>query len=196
MKLGIYGGSFSPPHYGHIGAARAFVDEIAPDKLLIMPSGRSPHKTADRPVSAAHRLAMARLAFAGIDKLTVSDWEIRRPGPSYTANTLQHFSSRGELFFLCGTDMFLTLPHWYRPDVIFQNAVIVLAFRDEWHDREIRSAAEDYKKEFGARIVFLKNPIRPLSSTEVREAIARGKDLSAYLTPAVKEYIDANHLYR
>lgn len=195
MKIGIYGGSFSPPHYGHIGAARAFAEEMALDELLVMPSGKSPHKTASHPVDPADRLAMARLAFADIPCVTVSDWEIRQEGLSYTAKTLAHFSSRGELYFLCGTDMFLTLAHWYHPEIIFEKAAIVLARREKEDDEAIEKAAAHYREAFSARLYFLKNPVLPLSSTEVRTAIAKGKGLADYLPPSVEEYIYAHKLY-
>lgn len=195
MKIGIYGGSFSPPHNGHIGAAKAFAKEMALDRLLIMPSGISPHKTASHPVDPGHRLAMARLAFQAIPEVTVSDWEIRQEGLSYTAKTLAHFSSYGELYFLCGTDMFLTLAKWYHPEIIFEKAAIVLARREKEDGEAIERAAAYYRKAFSARLYFLKNPVLPLSSTEVRTAIEEGKRLTDYLPLSVEEYIYAHKLY-
>ena len=110
-KLGIYGGTFSPIHNGHIRAAEKFLSDIDLDRLLIMPAAIPPHKAADG-VSGEDRLEMARIAFEGADpRLEVCDFEVRREGRSYTINTLEHFTSPDRrIYMLVGTDMLLTLP--------------------------------------------------------------------------------------
>ena len=194
-KIGIYGGSFSPPHNGHLCAARQFMDALMLDELLIMPSHISPHKVTDPSLTSRHRYEMAKLAFRGIPRVTVSDYEIQKGDISYTANTLLHFANEGELYFLCGTDMFLTLSRWYRPDIIFQNATIVLASRELGKEQEILHAKNAYEKEYGARIVILNNQVLELSSTEVRNALKQGNDVSRYLSHDVEVYIREHHLY-
>ena len=194
-KIGIYGGSFSPPHNGHIGAARQFLQELDLDTLLIMPSHISPHKVTDASLTSRHRFDMAKLAFADIDRVTVSDYEINKGDISYTANTLSHFAKEGTLYFLCGTDMFLTLSKWYHPEVIFENATIVLASRTETLDREVREKKEQYEKDYAARIVILHNKVLPLSSTEVREALKSGKEVSHLIPHEVEVYIREHALY-
>lgn len=194
-KIGIYGGSFSPPHNGHLGAARQFITELSLDELLIMPSHISPHKETDPTLTSKHRFDMAKLAFEGVANITVSDYEIQKGDVSYTANTLAHFASVGELYFLCGTDMFLTLSKWYRPDVIFKHATIVLARRESDSDEAILKAKDRYEKDFDARIVFLHNTVLPLSSTEVRQAIKEKKDVSALISHSVEVYIREHALY-
>ena len=133
-KIGIYGGTFSPPHLGHRHAVEAFASSLALDEVIVMPVNIPPHKQALEEVDAAMRLAMTRIAFRDLSYVTVSDWEIEAGEISYTANTLCHFAPMGELYFLCGGDMFLTLPDWYRPDLIFQHAVIAVASRDADQD--------------------------------------------------------------
>lgn len=194
-RIGIYGGSFSPPHNGHVGAARQFMDELSLDELLIMPSHISPHKVTDPSLTSQNRYEMAKLAFATLPRVTVSDYEIQKGDVSYTANTLSHFANEGELYFLCGTDMFLTLSKWYRPDIIFRNATIVLASREVGKEQEILTAKEAYEKDFGARIVVLKNQVVEISSTEVRNALREGKDVSRYLSQDVEVYIRERKLY-
>ena len=194
-KIGIYGGSFSPPHNGHVFAAKQFMEALLLDELLIMPSHISPHKVTDPSLTSYHRYDMAKLAFAGLSNVTVSDYEIQKGDVSYTANTLTHFASEGNLYFLCGTDMFLTLSRWYRPDIIFQNATIVLASRENGKDEEIQQAKENYEKDYGARIVILNNQVLEISSTEVRNALKQGKDVSRYLSKDVEVYIREHNLY-
>ena len=124
MRIGIYGGSFSPPHNGHIEAVKSFRKSIMLDQVLVIPTYIAPHKQKTGTLSCEHRLEMTRLAFQNLNFVTVSDYEISQQNVSYTANTLTHFAPQGELFFLCGSDMFLTLDSWYRPDVIFKHATI------------------------------------------------------------------------
>ena len=194
-KIGIYGGSFSPPHNGHLSAARQFVSELDLDELLIMPSHISPHKETDSSLTSRHRFEMAELAFANLPRVKVSDYEIQKGDISYTAHTLSHFAKDGDLYFLCGTDMFLTLSRWYRPDIIFQNATIVLASRENGSEEAILQAKAAYEKDFNARIIILNNLVLPLSSTEVRNALREGLDVSRYLLPSVEDYIREHKLY-
>lgn len=195
MRIGIYGGSFSPPHNGHIEAVKSFQKAMMLDKVLVMPTYIAPHKQTALTISSHHRYEMARLAFDSLDFVTVSDYEIAAKTVSYTANTLLHFAPEGELFFLCGSDMFLTLASWYRPDIIFENATIVLASRDSALDADCLLKKAEYEKAFGAKIQILQNKIRKLSSTDVRSALAKGEDVSDFLPKAVEEYIKRYRLY-
>ena len=117
-RIGIYGGTFSPPHNGHLAAARAFMEQMWLDILYVIPAAIPPHKQMAEPVSAADRLEMCRRAFAGMEGVYVSDMEIRRGGKSYTVDTLRELSGDDRrLFLLCGTDMVLTLDEW-RPKTL------------------------------------------------------------------------------
>lgn len=195
MRIGIYGGSFSPPHNGHIEAVKSFQKAIMLDKVLIMPTYIAPHKQQLVGVLANDRYEMARLAFSSLPFVTVSDYEIKQQTVSYTADTLTHFSSEGELFFLCGSDMFLTMDTWYRPDIIFGNATIVLASRDNTLDDACLAKKEEYENRFAARVVILQNKIRKLSSTDVRAQIAAGKSLDGLVPASVEAYIREHRLY-
>lgn len=197
-RTGIYGGTFAPPHNGHVHAARCFAEEMDLDKLYIMPTFIPPHKTGEPGDNPSDRLEMARLAFAGIERTVVSDFEILRGGKSYTVNTLEHFYGDGELMFLCGTDMFLSLGKWYRPERIFELADIVFMRRErasEPIDNQISDACEYYKRNFGARVTMLKAPAIELSSTEVREAASSGRDIGGLVPAPVAEYIRKKGLY-
>lgn len=201
MKLGIYGGTFSPPHNGHIHAALTFLREMAPDRLLIVPASIPPHK-AGATAPAAHRLAMTRLAFENLPeaggRIAVDDYEIQAAGKSYTARTLEHFSGGGrELFFLCGTDMFLTLANWHRPDKICALATVVLMRReqDPALDAAIEQVRTDLETRFHAKTAQIRVPPVSISSSQVRAMIAGGADVSAYLPDGVIRYIKENRLY-
>jgi nicotinate-nucleotide adenylyltransferase len=194
-RIGIYGGSFSPPHNGHIEAVNSFQKAMMLDKVLVIPTYIAPHKQNAATASAEHRLAMTSLAFKDLDFVTVSDYEIAKKDVSYTANTLTHFEKDGELYFLCGSDMFLSMDCWYRPDIIFQKATIVLASRDASLNEACFLKRKEYEKKFSARIEILQNPVKKLSSTDVRNALKNQEDVSAYLPKPVENYVKAWHLY-
>ena len=197
-RIGIYGGTFSPPHNGHVAAARAFLAEAALDRLLIFPAGIPPHKQVSADDNPAHRLAMARLAFAGIPHAEVSDWEMTQPGRSYTVLTLEHFAAPDrELVLLTGTDMFLSLDTWFRPADIFRLAEVVCIRReaDSRKQMEIEKKSVEFREHFGARIRLLDDEAVVLSSSELRGIAAGGGDLSPYLSAPVVDYIHAHQLY-
>lgn len=199
-KLGIYGGTFSPPHFGHVGAAEAFASAVSLDKLLIIPDFLPPHKQIDGEVDATERMEMCRLAFSHISVAEVSDIEIKRGGKSYTALTLAELASdENELYFLCGTDMFLTLGEWYMPEKIFELATICYVRRenDEKAECEIKILTEEYINKFGARIIPISASVREISSSELRAAIKDGNDeLTGLLPREVLEYVENRGLYR
>lgn len=201
-RLGIYGGTFSPPHNGHIHAAGNFLKAMRLDRLLIIPTYISPHKEVAENDPRA-RLEMTKLAFSTMPeygkRVFVDDYEYMSGGKSYTAKTLEHFSEGDrELFFLCGTDMFLTLGNWYRPDIICARAEIVLMRRenDSSVDDEIKHYSSLLKDKFNARISIISAPALEISSTDIRSAIVRGEDVSALVPESVLKYINDKKIYR
>lgn len=198
MKLGIYGGTFSPIHFGHIRAAENFLNSFGLDKLLVIPTALPPHKAEVVGASADDRLWMARLAFAGHDRVEVSDYEITRGGKSYSVLTLEHFKPGNELYMLVGTDMFLTLDEWFRSADIFSLADIVLKRRecDSQTDRLIARKADEYRARFGARIHIMDGAPFEVSSTGLRELIRDGKPTGRFIPESVADYIAKNHLYK
>ena len=198
-KIGIYGGTFSPPHIGHVGAAESFSRAIEPDELLIMPDFLPPHKELLDNVSAEDRLEMSRLAFGHIKNVEVSDMEIKRGGRSYTSVTLEELSSEErELYFLCGTDMFLTLGTWYRPQVIFRLATICYVRRekDAENSRRIEELTRQYQETFNAKIIPIDLSVKEVSSSQLREYLQNSDSkASDLLTPGVYDYIRKRGLY-
>ncbi len=197
--IAIYGGTFSPPHIGHIRAAEALSRVLAPDRLMVVVDNLPPHKEIDGGASAEQRLAMAYLAFGHIPNVEISDMEIRRGGRSYTARTLSLLEEEGrELYFLCGTDMFLTLPSWRDPSVIFEKAVICVVRREQDGETEqlLRDAALRYEREFQARILFIDAPVTEISSTKLREYLVRAPwRAEKLITGSVRDYILKNGLW-
>ena len=197
-RIGIFGGTFNPPHIAHVAAAEAFSGRIDPDILMIIPDFIPPHKTFAGTVTPSQRLDMCKLAFSHIKNVQVSDLEIARGGKSYTANTLTELSAPDrELYFLCGTDMFLTLDRWYSPETIFKLATICYVRReaDASLEKEIARCIKLYKEKYNARIIPVDMNTVTLSSTEVRETLsAAGKTDSIPLS--VMEYIEREGLYK
>ncbi len=199
MRIGIYGGTFSPVHIGHVQAARAFMEQMWLDVLFIIPTGVTPHKEMSDGASSADRLNMCKLAFAGIDGVIVSDIEILRAGKSYTVDTLRTFSVNSEdrLFLLCGTDMMLTLDKWKDADEIFKLCypVYIRREKDSSLDSKIISKIAEYKQKYGKNVVKLTVEPIEISSNQIRDMIKNQKDASAYLPRGVYEYIKKEGLY-
>lgn len=201
MNIGVYGGTFDPPHWGHITAARAAMEQLGLDKLVLIPDRVPPHKALpEGSASPEQRLEMAALATAELGKRAeVNDRELRRDGPSYTSDTLAELRREypeDTLWLLMGSDMFLSLQTWHAPEEIMALARIA-PFSREAEDESAAFAAQKVRleREYGAQICIVQNPeVRELSSTEVRAALAAGQG-SNLLPPAVYGYVLREHLY-
>ena len=203
MKIGVYGGTFNPPHLGHLAAARAAMDALGLDKLLLMPAATPPHKELP-PGSppAADRLAMAEKLVDALlmpKTVQVSTLEMDRPGPSYTADTVEQLHERepeSELWLLVGSDMFLSLHTWREPERIMKYAS-VCAFHRTQADEAVRFAAqkERLERDYGARVQLIPVPgLVGISSTRLRELLSQGEGRE-YLHPSVYGYILLHGLY-
>ena len=198
MRTGIFGGTFSPIHAGHIKAAKAFLSELSLDVLYVIPDRIPPHKQITGKDDPWLRLEMVKKAFEGEEKIVVSDVELRREGKSYTVETLPEFTGKGELFMLIGTDMFLSFDRWYRFRDIFEMCTLVLMVRES---RESGLRAEIDKKKalyesMGAKVCELTAEPFPISSTELRALIASGEDTGEYIPAPVLDFIKEKGLYR
>ncbi len=196
-KVGLYGGTFSPPHAGHVNAAENFAASMDLQKLIIMPAGIPPHKAVENPVPSAARLEMCRLAFSGIKIAEVSDFEITKEGLSYTVDTLRHlYPTYGRIYLLCGDDMLLTLDCWRESSEIFRMAHIVCMRRYDTDGTKLYEKAEEYERNFDAAVSFIDADPLPVSSTDVREMLKNGDaSVGEYLAPSVARYIKEKGLY-
>lgn len=194
MKTGLFGGTFSPPHNGHIRAAKLFIKAAGLDRLIVMPAGIPPHKTAD--TDADSRLSMARLAFS--DFAFVSDFEIKKEGKSYTVETLKWLRETyptDELFMLVGEDMFLSLDTWRDPDGIVSLATVAYMRRSHGGAAALEEKRRRYEERWGSRFIYIGEDPTVVSSTKIREMVAAGEDIKGLTGDGVSRYIKENGLY-
>ena len=199
LRVGIYGGAFAPIHIGHVEAAKAFMKQMWLDVLFVVPTGKSPHKEMDRTASDSDRVEMCRRAFEGVEGVIVSDIEIRRGDTSYSIETLRSFTDEDRrLFMLCGTDMMLTLGEWDDAEEIFRLCYPAYIRRED--DRELDAKIIEtntrYFETFGKYVIKIDAPVIEISSSQLRDMMRRGEDVSAYMPARVLEYIDEKGLYR
>ena len=204
MRLGIYGGTFNPPHLGHMGAARAAVEALGLDKLYFMPDCLPPHKemTEDAP-EPEHRLNMLHIAVDGLqmgDKVEVSTLELDRGGKSYTAETVDVLRAKypdAELWLLTGSDMFLSLQNWYRAGDILKECKVAAFARDEVDTEDVlRAHSEALQRSCGAGSTVISLPnVVDVSSTQLRRRLAAGEDVTDALPAPVYGYILRHGLY-
>jgi nicotinate-nucleotide adenylyltransferase len=195
-RVGIFGGTFNPPHIGHIEAAKAFVKIAELDVLIIMPAFIPPHKEYISSVNCNERLEMCKIAFKNVDKAQVSDLEIARGGKSYTYLTLQELSNdKSELFFLCGTDMILSMDTWKCPEIIFSLANICYIRResDAKLTELINQKCKLYYEKFEANVIPIDADVIEISSSEIRNGEC---NLQTFLTDDVLGYIIEKGLYK
>ena len=193
-RIGIYGGSFNPPHVGHIGAARAAIAELRLDRMLLMPASQSPDKQKPE-IDPAHRLQMLRLAAE--PDMEVSDLEISRGGISYTVQTLEQLHKEhpnAELVLCMGSDMFLNLQKWKDPQRIMELAEIAVFQRGDKGEKAGIEQQKQLLESTGARITAVANPVVTIASSDLRRLLAFGCG-ECFLHPDVYAYIQDNGLY-
>ena len=205
-KIGILGGTFNPPHFAHIAMAAAAVRDGGMDKVILVPNGDPPHKRLS--VSSADRLMMTKLAAAETSKLLgvtdsgepqieVSDIEISRPGFSFLVNTLEELKciySDDRLFFIVGGDALMSISSWYGADRIFRLADI-LAFKREGGLNLNPASAVRYLEKRGAAVTLLDTRLPMISSSQIRELIKDGGDISGLVPESIAGYIIDKKLY-
>lgn len=187
MRIGIFGGTFDPPHLGHWLAAVDAAETLALDEVIWVPAAQQPLKAGVSSADAAHRLAMARLTVQGDGRFRVDAVELERGGLSFTVDTLRTYRERypdAALFLLLGSDAAASLPKWREPEVIRALAEIVVLTR----------GGEASELPSGVRAV----PTRrvDLSATEIRERVAAGRSIRGFVPDAVAAYIAAHGLYQ
>ena len=172
MRIAIYGGSFNPPHLGHMEAARTVAAELAPDKLLIIPDNIPPHKEVEPGCpTAEERLELCRLAFRDVPGAEVSDMEIRRQGKSYTAHTVQGLRKQypeDELCLVVGSDMFLSFEEWYEFRYLLGECTLAVISREEDDLDALRAHRDHLAEAYSANVRLLSHAPLPMNSSEIR----------------------------
>ncbi len=175
MKIAFYGGSFNPPHLGHVEAARSVAAQLRPDRFLIIPANIPPHKElADDSPSAQQRLELCRLAFADVPGAEVSDLELRREGKSYsydTVRSLQEEYGDCELYLVIGTDMLESFEQWYQFHYLLQSCTLAVLARGEDDSDSLRAMTEDLRSRYGAKIQLLSHEPVETSSEYIRSRL-------------------------
>ena len=196
-RIGIYGGTFSPVHVGHVQGAKYALEALGLDTLLMIPTSTSPHKElpAGTP-TPQQRLQMLQIALQGEEKITVSDMELTRGGVSYTYMTLLELRQQypeDEFFLIMGDDMFLSVDTLKEPQILYREATLsVLCRGGDWP--AVQEKAEELKRS-GVRVKLLENPVKVISSTQLRRLLAF-QCADEFLSEGVADYIAAHGLYR
>ena len=199
-KIGIFGGTYNPPHVGHLNIVNKFVAEYGLDRMLIIPTYVPPHKAAPDLASTEARLEMCRLTFSD-PVFEISTVEVDRKGKSYTYDTLRQLKGlykNAKFYFLCGDDMLMTLHEWYRPKGILNYCTIVTSVRsDKLTVEDLEAYVKKYfpKEYSGGRFEFM--PIEPLelSSTEIRNRRKNGESIEGLVTKDTLDFINSEGLY-
>ena len=198
VRIGVFGGTFDPPHNAHLAAAAAARDVFGLSEVLMMPAGDPWQKTASAPITPAHhRLAMTRLLIEGVDRVVASDVEVRRNGPSFTVDTLRQLSAPGvTLMLIVGSDALAGLPTWERPKEVLELADIAVVQRD----------GPDDPAQSGPDVVAMMAPDRSIqrfviprmdiSSSDLRRRMRNGLTVDGLLPWAVASYALHHGIYR
>jgi nicotinate-nucleotide adenylyltransferase len=204
-SLGILGGTFNPPHLGHVAVARHAREELALERVLLVPAGSPPHKPAGEDPGAEHRLRMCQLVVESVEGLTVCPLELERGGPSYTVDTLRAIHAShpdAELTFIVGADTATTLASWRDPVELLGLARLAVAARvGSGRERVLDTVSslvgtDAARAGSPPRVDFLEMPLVEVSSSMVRERAALGQPLDGLVGAGVARYVAAHGLYR
>ena len=183
MKIAIYGGTFNPPHRGHVESLQAVYKQAKPDRVLVIPASIPPHKelAAGSP-DAEKRLELTRLAFKELPYAEVTDMELTRTGKSYTSDTVAELLRKypdAELMLAMGTDMFLSFETWHEYRYLIDNVTMLVFARREGEDEKIFKYGEYLESKYGAKINYIMHDPLPISSSEIRRLLPRrlGREL-------------------
>jgi nicotinate-nucleotide adenylyltransferase len=197
VRIGVFGGTFNPPHLGHLVCAQEAYVQLGLDLVMLVPVFTPPHKPLEDDPGPEHRLEMCRLAVAGDERFAVSSLETSRPGPSYTVDTLRELHANepdNELFLILGGDVAAGLPRWRAPEDVVALATPAVANRRG--TPRARAVAGLSELSGGARTRFFSMPWIGVSSTMIRRRVKAGQPIRYLVPDAVASYIEAKGMYR
>jgi len=198
VRVGVLGGTFDPVHWGHLLLAEQARDQLSLDRVLFVPAGL-PWRKLQRPLSpVGQRVEMVRLALEGTP-FELSLLEAERPGPSYTADTLEQLRAMlpaAELYFVMGHDALLDLPEWHRPQDILRLATLAVALRPDRSGEEALAQVARRLPGVRERVVWLAMPLVGISGSDIRQRVREGRSIRYLVPPAVEDYIHRHRLYR
>jgi len=196
-RIGVFGGTFDPPHIGHLAIAEWARDRLALDRVIFVPAGTPPHKRDGARTPAESRLQMTRLATRGRPGFAVSTVEVRREGPSFTVDTLRLLQRRhpgARLFLILGADSLDDFATWKDPEEIARLATLVVAGRPPAR-RGPRSKRRARVRGAG-RTIRLDNPVFPVSSSLIRSRVRHQRSIHGMVPDAVERYIERHGCFR
>jgi nicotinate-nucleotide adenylyltransferase len=210
VRLGIFGGTFDPPHVGHLLAATDAIEHLRLDRLVFVPAAVQPLKAGRTTASTEDRLAMSRLTVGDDPRLETDSIEVDRDGLSYTIDTLREFARRSpsaERYFLVGADVLSSFAQWRDPQGVLELATLAVLTRRadsgvQMRDDAIRSdqvhasAANDLDDAIARRSTIVPTRRIDISSTEIRDRVRSGRSIHGFVTDTVAEYISSHGLYR
>jgi nicotinate-nucleotide adenylyltransferase len=195
IRLGLLGGTFDPPHYGHLIAAQEVAWRLELDRVLFLPARQNPLKRGETSSAAEDRCEMVSLAIGDAPSFELSRLDLERPPPSYSADLLRALASPDrELFFVVGADIVAELPRWREPEEILRLARLVVVNRPGAADPDLDSFLESFPAASG-RVDCVRIPGVDVSSTEIRQRVRTGAPIRYLTPPAVERYIVEQGLY-
>jgi nicotinate-nucleotide adenylyltransferase len=199
MKIGVLGGTFDPVHRAHIAVAEAARDALGLDRVILVPAGQPMSKPKQPVTEAKHRINMLRLAIKGKRGLEISDLEIKRPGPSYTIDTITElkkaYRNEDEIYFILGCDSLLQMPEWKEPSRLAAVCRLVTVPRPGFPAPDMKEL-EKKVPGISKSVIFLDKPNLDVSATDIRERIAEGQSIDDFIPKPVAEYIKKQKLYQ
>lgn len=196
MNIGIFGGAFNPVHNGHMSLANHYVDFLNLDRLIFVPTAFPPHKMNDDLIDGKYRIDMLNIAIEGNRLYSVDDCEFHRSGKSYTVDTLKYFKNKypDDVFYLIiGEDQYMYFDKWYRFDEILKYATVVTAARHR--DKFVELCSFKESNYYMRNSIVSDIDVIEVSSSEIRNRIKKGMDISNLVSKKVNEYIKEHNLY-
>ncbi|MCW5936043.1 MAG: nicotinate (nicotinamide) nucleotide adenylyltransferase [Fimbriimonadaceae bacterium] len=194
MRYGVLGGTFDPPHLGHVALAEAAHDALQLDEVLLVPGYQNPLKRRQPAATGAQRFAMCGLLAHERPWLAVSDIELTRKGPSYALETMEEltYSRPGDYWFVMGADALASLPQWREPAKLLRLCRVAVVART---GTRLEGVLNELDREWRRVVDVVEMPNHPVSSSKIREDVARGRPTDRWLTAALREYIEREGLY-
>jgi len=198
MKVGILGGTFNPIHNGHLYMGKCALDELGLDKILFIPTGVSYLKDQNQILPKEVRFHMVSLCCESDARMEVSDIEINRDGNTYTYETLlalKEMHPDWDMYFIIGADTAYMIESWIKPEIIMKLASLIILYRQGQSLEDLFSQCKHLEEKYRAKCILLKSQAINVSSTEIREKLKVGEDVSKLLPEVLYKFILDNHYY-